>query len=154
MIEYRGLITIAAAAKFGYADIDPPERVGYVHRIMSLTFAPEGDDTANDAHVLLGASSKAVARTSLSLTSDGIPVDVLALGRGNFELSEPVSLMIPDKNLYVVPDPLFQDSVRLFAATEAAVAASTSITAGYVLVIEEVRLTGQIQQDLARRLYT
>jgi hypothetical protein len=63
-------------------------------------------------------------------------------------------LMIPDKNLYVVPDPLFQDSVRLFAATEAAVAASTSITAGYVLVIEEVRLTGQIQQDLARRLYT
>lgn len=157
MPTYTSFLTIPAAAQFIYGDIDPPEREGYGHRIVEAQVITYGDDTANDGkEVVVGASMKAVARTNWTPNpaTGGFAPDIIALLEVGFDTDNWRVLNLDRNNGFILEEPIFQDSIRLFMACPANVATSKSLSVAYRLQTEDVKLSNQLLADIQRRMYT
>jgi hypothetical protein len=154
---YKGIITINEGETFGFSDIDPADREGFVHRVVRMDQGVYGSDSANNGlAIMVGVSIKVPVRTSFNFATDGFALDLTSLvsikySQLDIELSGD---MLSATDGYRADDMLFQDSIRVFASVPNAVDVSTIITIPYTMRVEDVKLTDKIRDAINRRAYS
>lgn len=155
-----GTVTILTTATFGYTDIDPTEREGYIHMIERVSLSLVTDDTANTAKkIAVGGSIALPAPTSFS-ESDAWQSGLNFLEYPVAVTNEPVladsmSVIVPghSQGRFYHDEPYIIDSLRIFAEAQVAVAQDKSVIVAYRLKLSELKLTPAVQTSVLGRVY-
>ena len=85
MNQYQGSLVLATGVAMVYADIDPPERSGYVNEITHIELLADEDSGVNYTEFMWLASVKVPARISFSEANLYLP-DIIARGMAHSAL--------------------------------------------------------------------
>lgn len=151
-----GTLQLSTGVSEVFQEIDPPDLKGYGHRVVDISLAISGADTANTGmNVLVGASVKTPARSTYSLSGEGLAADLIGLFSVPFQTASPLVVgSLAAENTYV-PDPgetIFLDRLNLFL--KAFAVPNGSIVVNYAVQIEPVKMTSALQARLLEKIYS
>ena len=151
-LVYTGVVQVAAAAQFGYADLNPPEREGYANEITRAMFYANESAATNAAEFIIGCSAKVPKRTTLDGT-EVFDLDMIVVGQFPYRPSLFLD-SFSTSEMIVHDDPYFLDEVRIVLATQDGAVHANGLDVYYRLEVEEKKLTDKVRDLIHLRSYS